>query len=73
MWIFLDIVYFSPHNCYLLAVMWCFFVGRRNGVQSIHNRMGAVYIRLYDEPKVRIRACRKGVKDGTDIYEGKTD
>lgn len=50
MWIFLDIVYFSPHNCYLLAVMWHFFVGRRDGVQSIHNRMGAAYIRLYDEP-----------------------
>ena len=24
--------------------------GRRDGVQSIHNRMGAAYIRLYDEP-----------------------
>ena len=51
MWIFLDIVYFSPHNCYLLAVMWRFCV--------------------YSQ--VRIRARAKGVKDGTDIYERKTD
>lgn len=49
-----------------------FFVGRRDGVQSIHNRM-AQPIFDYTMSQVRIRACRKGVKDGTDIYERKTD